>query len=107
DRVREIDRGRPARKSLYQALWGEGVDLLRVQFDLQTLNELLRIADFLLVFEELAHPLEIALVALIADPALFVFPVRGDPFLRHLMHRHRPDLDFEGHAVLADDRRMQ
>ena len=54
--------------------------------------------DFLLVLEQLPHPAEVALVALIADPPFLVLPVRGDPFLRHPVHLHRPDLDLEGHA---------
>src|ERR687883_45223 len=48
-----------------------------------------RIADFLLVFEQLAHPLEVALVALVADAPLLVLPMRGDPFLRHPVHLDR------------------
>ena len=78
DRVGEVDRRRAARQRLDQPLRREGVDLLRIELDLQVLDELLRVADFLLLLEQLPHPLEVALVALIADAPFLVLPVRGD-----------------------------
>ncbi len=107
DGVGEIDRRRAARQGLHHALRGEGVDLFGVQLDLEVLDEFLRVGHLLLVLEELPHPLEIALVALIADAALLVFPVRRNTFLRHAVHLDGADLHLERHAVLADDRRVQ
>ena len=107
DRVREVDRRRAARQRLDLPLRREGVDLFRIELDLQVLDELLRVADFLLLFEQLAHPLEVALVALVADAAFLVLPVRGDAFLGHPVHLDRPDLHLERHAVLADHRGVQ
>ena len=59
------------------------------------------------ILEQLPHPLEVALVALIADAPFLVLPVRGDAFLRHPVHLDRADLHLERHAVLADHRGVQ
>ena len=105
--VREVDRRRASRERFDLSLRGERVHLLRIQFDFQILDEFLRVADFLLVFEQLAHPLEVALVAMIPNAAFFVFPVRGDALFGHPVHLHRADLHFERLATLADHRRVQ
>ena len=94
-RVREIHGGRAARQRADLALRREDVDLLRIEVDLQVLQEFLRIAHLLLHFEQLTHPLEVAFVAVIADAAFLVFPVRGDAFLRAAMHLFAADLHFE------------
>ena len=107
DRVREVDRGRAARQRFHQPLRREDVDLFRVELDLQVLDELLRVVHFLLRFEQLAHPLEVAIVALVADAPFLVLPVRRDPLLRPPVLLHRPDLDLERHPVLADHRGVQ
>ena len=81
-RVREVHRGRAPRQRPNFALRREDVDLLRVEVDLQVLEELLRVAHFLLHFEQLPHPLEVPLVAIVADAAFLVLPVRGECLLR-------------------------
>src|SRR5262249_38266647 len=83
------------------------IDLFGVQLDLEVLDELLGIADFLLPFQKLPEPDEVAIVALIADSSFLVLPVCCDAFLGHPMHFYRPDLDLERHAVFADDRGVQ
>ena len=65
------------------------------------------IADFALHLEKLAQPLEVALVAVVADAPFLVFPVRRDSFFRVPVHLLGPNLHFERHAALADDRRVQ
>ena len=107
DAVGEVHRRRPARQRAHLALGGEDVDLLGVEVDLQVLHELLRIAHLLLEFEQLPQPLEIALVALIADAAFLVLPVRRDAFLGAAVHLLAADLHLERHALLADDRRVE
>ncbi len=107
DAVREVDRRRAARQRPHFALRREDVDLLRIEIDLQVLQELLRVADLLLHLEQLAHPLEVALVAVVADAAFLVLPVRGDALLRAPVHLLGADLHLEGKPVLADDRRVQ
>ena len=107
NRVGKIDGRRAAWQRLHQTFWREGVDLLGIQLDLEVLDELLRIADFLLVFEKLAHPLEVPIVAVVADPPFLVLPVRRNPLLRPPVHFNRPYLHFEGHPVLADHRGVQ
>ena len=107
DRVGEVDGRGAARQRLHLAARGEAVDLLRVEVDLQVLDELLRIADFLLPLDQLPQPAEVLLVRLGADAAFLVLPVRGDAFLGDPVHVDGPDLDLEGQAAVADDRRVQ
>ena len=95
DAVREVDGGRTAGQRPHLALRREDVDLLRIEVDLQVLQELLRVADLLLDLEQLPHPLEVALVAVVADAAFLVFPVRGDAILRATVHFLGADLDLE------------
>ena len=89
------------------ALRREDVDLLRIQLDAQVLHELLRVAHLLLPLEQLPQPLEVLLVALGAEPAFLVFPVRGDALLGDAMHLLGPNLHLERQPALADDRRVQ
>ena len=105
--VREVHRRRAARQRLHLAPRREDVDLLGIEVDLQVVDELLRVADLLLPFEQLPHPLEVPLVALIADAAFLVLPVRRDAFLGLLVHLLGADLHLERRAALADDRRMR
>src|SRR5688572_31460874 len=105
--VGEIDGGCSARQRSHLALRREDVDLLRIQVDLEVLQELLRIPHLLLHFEQLPHPLEVPLVVVIADASLLVLPVRGDPFLGAAVHLLGADLHFQWKAMLADHRRMQ
>ena len=85
----------------------EDVDLLRVEIDLQVLQELLGIANLLLPFEELPQPDEILFVATGADTPFLVLPVRGDPLFSRPVHLHRSDLHLEGKATLADHGRVK
>ena len=107
DEVREVHRRRAARQRLDLALRREDVDLFRIELDPQVLHELLRIAHFLLQLEQLPQPVEVLLVALGADAAFLVFPVRRDAFFGDAVHFLGADLHFERHAALADDRRVQ
>src|SRR6185503_13473235 len=67
----------------------------------------LRVAHFLLYFEQLTHPLEVALVVMVAHATFLVFPVRSDAFLGATVHLFRPDLHLERESMVADHGRMQ
>src|SRR5262245_18028186 len=105
--VREVDRRGTTGKGLDEPFRRETVDLLRIQIDLEVLDELQRVAHLLLVLEQLPHPLEVALVPVIADAPLFVLPVSCDALLRHPVHFDRADLNLERDTSLADHRRVQ
>src|SRR5205085_11503353 len=79
DLVGEVDRRRAAREDTDVALGREDVDLVLEEIDLHALEELRRVLELLLPFEELPEPGE-ALRVLIGDPAaaLLVLPVRRD-----------------------------
>ena len=86
----------PRGSALTSPFGREDVDLLRVEVDLQVLDELLRVADFLLPLEQLAQPAGSSCSSrLVADAALLVLPVRRDAFLRDAVHLLGADLDLE------------
>src|SRR5262245_15991335 len=101
--VRKVNRSRAPRQGLHFSLGREDVDLFGIQIDLEVLQELLRIAYLLLDLEQLAHPVKIALVAVVTDPPFLVLPVGGNPFFSMPVHLLRSDLHLEGDTVFADD----
>ena len=107
DPVREVDRRGPAWKREDLALGREGVDLVRVQVDLQGREELLRVGDLALPVDELPQPLETGVVGVRPEPALLVLPVRRDAALGDQVHLPRADLDLEGLPRFAHDRRVE
>ena len=80
----------------------EGVNLLRVQIDLQRRQELVGIGHVALPLDQLPHPGQALLVAR-ADrrAAGFVLPVRRDAFFRDAVHLVGADLHLELVAALA------
>src|SRR6185436_7395160 len=107
DAVGEVDGRRPPGQGLDLALGREAVDLLRVEVELERVQELVRVLDLLLPFQELAHPGEGLVVLVRAAPALLVFPMGGDAFFGDAVHLARADLHLEGVALVADDGRVQ
>ena len=107
NRVGEVDRRRPSRERLHLALRRESVDLFGVELDLEVLDELLRVAHVLLEFEQLPHPLEVALVRLVARSAFLVFPVGRHALLGRPVHFKGANLHLERHPFVADHRRVQ
>jgi hypothetical protein len=77
----------------------EDVDLLRVQVDLQVLDELLRVAHLLLPLEQLPQPRKYCSSRCRADAPFLVLPVRGDPLLGDAVHLLGADLHLEGKAA--------
>ena len=81
---------------------GEGVDLFRVEIDLERRHELGWVVHIVLPFDQLAQPAYALVVRRRAVPALLVFPVRGDALFGHPVHLLGANLHFEGEAARAD-----
>ncbi len=105
--VGEVDRRGAPREGEDLALRGERVDLVGIEVDLQGRQELLRVGDLALPVDELPQPLEAGVVGVGAEAALLVLPVRRDAALGDQVHLARADLDLEGLARFAHDRRVQ
>ena len=106
NRVSEVDGRGVARQHHDLALGREGVNLFGIEIDLQGGEEFVGIADIALPLDHLPQPCE-ALLVLRRDRAVFVFPVGGDAFFRHLVHFFGANLDFERRAVFGDHRGVQ
>ena len=104
--VGEVDRRGVARQHDNFAFGREGVDLFGIEIDLQRGKKFVGIADVALPLDHLPQPRQ-ALLVLRRDRAVFVFPVRGDAFFRHLVHLFGADLDFKRRAVFRDHRSVQ
>ncbi len=107
DGVGEINGRCVAWEGLDRAFGREAVDLLRVEVDLERVQELVGVLDLLLPLEQLPQPGK-GLVVLVRTGAPFlVLPVRGDALLRDAVHLVSADLDLEGLALVADDGGVQ
>ena len=107
DGVGEVDRGGVLGQHDDFALGGEGVDLLRVQVDLEGRHELVGVGHFALPLHQLPHPGE-ALLVLGADGFVgLVLPVGGDAVLCDAVHLFRANLHFELVAAFGHERGVQ
>ena len=115
-RVGEVDRGRPDREPDDLALRGEDVDLLAADVEAQVVEELVGVGGLALPFEQLPEPrhlVDLATVGGCRDAGgrrlgfVLVLPVGGDTVFGAVVHRVGADLDLDGLAVGADDRRVQ
>ncbi len=104
--VGEIDRRGVARQHHNFAFRREGVDLFGIKIDLQRGKKFVGIADVALPLDHLPQPSQ-PLLVLRRDGAVFIFPVGGDAFFRHLVHFFGADLDFKRRAVFRDHRSVQ
>src|SRR5580658_8230854 len=104
--VSEVNRRRVPRQHYHFSFWCEGVDLFRIKIDLQCGEKFVGIADVALPLDYLPQPGE-ALFVLRRDWAVFVFPVGGNAFFRHLVHFLGANLDFKWRAVFRDHRSVQ
>src|SRR5450432_581804 len=102
DGISEINWGGIARQDDDLAFGGEGIDLFGVKVDLEGRKEFIRIWNVTLPLHHLTQPGQ-ALLILSGDRSIFVFPVGGDPFLRHLVHFLGSNLDLKRHAVFRDN----
>src|SRR6201996_3062515 len=96
DRIGEIYRARVLGQYYHLALGRKGVDLFRIQIDLERGEELVGIGHLPLPLHQRAHPRQTLLI-LAADRAAvrLVLPVRGNAFLRNAVHLLRADLHLE------------
>ena len=104
--VGEVHRRGIARQNHDPALRGEGVDLFRIEIDLQRRQKLVGVLDVALPLDHLPQPRQPLLIAR-RDRTVFVFPVRGNAFLGHLVHLFGADLHFEGVPFFGDDGGVQ
>src|SRR5581483_7999277 len=106
-RVGEIHHRGAARQTQDRALRGEDVHLVRKEIDLDALEELLR-AAVLLQLHQARQPLARALpLHRVRIAAALVLPVGGDAGLGNTMHVFGANLRLDGHAVGAEERRME
>ncbi|EXI74009.1 MAG: hypothetical protein AW07_02147 [Candidatus Accumulibacter sp. SK-11] len=106
--VRQVDRRRTARQGDDLALRREDVNLVRKQVDLDMFEKVAGLVGRTLQIEQRVKPGGSLLLQVGAKVfAVLVQPVGGDAFLRQVVHRLGPNLQFEGGAVRSDQRRMQ
>ena len=104
--VGKVDRCSIARKHNNFAFRREGVNLFGIKIDFQRRKKFIGIADIALPLNHLPQPGK-PLLVLRRDRAVFIFPVRCDAFLGHLVHLFGANLDFERRSVFCDDRGVQ
>ena len=108
DCEREVDRRSAPRELDDLALGSEAVNLFRIEVELKGIEELARVFDLLLPFDEPFEPDEgFIFICVGAAPALLVFPVRGDSFFGNSIHVIGADLHFERLSALADYRGVE
>src|SRR5713101_1991148 len=100
DHVSKIDRSSAARKFQHAAFGREGVDLDRRKIDFQRGKKFAGFLKLLRPLDQLAHPDDALVVVLRRRLSGFVFPVRGDAFLRDAVHFLRADLHLERLAAV-------
>src|SRR5437879_10182201 len=98
--VCKIDRSGAARKFHHAALRRERVNFNGSEIDFQRGKKFPGFLKLLRPFDELTHPGDALVVILRGRLSGFVFPVRGNAFLRDAMHILRADLHFEGLAAV-------
>ena len=98
--VCKIDRSGAARKFHHAAFRGERVNFNRGEIDFQRGKKFPGFLKLLRPFDELTHPGDALVVILRGRLSGFVFPVRGNAFLRDAMHILRADLHLEGLAAV-------
>ena len=103
DRVRKIYRCCALGEFSYIPLGCEYVDFIGVEIDLEDLHEFLAIFQFVLPLDDAPEPGEHLVFLRVEDRALFIFPVRGNPFFSDLVHVVGPDLDFNFFTVRPYD----
>ncbi|KPW26109.1 Uncharacterized protein ALO83_04869 [Pseudomonas cannabina pv. alisalensis] len=108
-RVSEVHGGGAFGQLHDPAFRREHVDLVRKQVDLDAFDEFQRVARALLHLQHALDPLpgaSMSALGLLVVAGL-VQPVRGNPVIGHLFHFTGANLDFNRHAVHAEQRGMQ
>ena len=108
DGIGKVHRRRPLGKRHDARLGRQHIDGLGEQVDLQVLQELGRIARFLLDVDERLQPHRRLLRAGVAGLGLLlVHPVRGNALLGHVVHHLRADLELDSRAHRVDQGGVQ
>ena len=108
DAVGEVDRGGAGWQRQDVALGREDEDLVTEDVDLDGIDELLGIEDFLLPIHQLPQPGEpLVHLALVLAATLLIGPVGGHPPLGGTVHFVSADLNLHRLAAVADDGGVQ
>ncbi len=105
--IREVDRRRAGRQVHDLALRRQRVDAVLEQVRAHTRQEVTVALGLGGRHQQLAQPLDLAVVGRVLRGALLVAPVRGDPELGMLVHVARADLDLERRRARPDHGRVQ
>ena len=89
------------------ALRRKDEDFIAEQIDLERLDEFLGIARVVLPIQNLAQPIELVIQRIRNLLAFLVAPVRRNAVFRDAVHLVGSNLHLKGHAIFANDRRMQ
>ena len=103
--IREIDRRRAARQFQHAALRSKCIHFDGSEVHLQRREKLAGFLQLLRPLDQLPHPGD-ALIVFRDRLVVLVFPVRGDAFLRRMVHFLRPYLHFKRLAIV-DHRGVQ
>src|SRR5258707_1080968 len=98
--VGKIDRGGAARKFQHAAFRRKRLNLDRREIHFQRGEKFSRFLKLLRPFVKLTHPRDTLVVIFRGRLSGFVFPVRGNTFLRDAVHFLRADLHLEGLAAV-------
>ena len=102
-----VERRGPAGQVHDVALRGQHVDAVLEQVGAHAIEEVRVGLAFGGGGEQLAQPLDLAVVGGVAPAAFLVTPVSRDPELGMLVHLARADLHFDGNLAGTDDGRVQ
>ena len=104
NRVGEINTRGAIRQSDQVSLWSKDEHLFWIELSLYRLNELVRILEILLSFNELFDPLEIKCWSPLA---LLVSPMSRDTLFGDAVHLWGSNLNLDALTLRPNDRRMQ
>ena len=107
DVIGKVDAGCVARKDYNFPFRSEGIDLFRVEVDLERGKKFIWIGNIALPLHHLPQPGETLFVFGVDRRAVFVLPVGSDAVLGHLVHLFCANLHFKLHAAFRHDRGVQ
>ncbi len=105
--VSEIDRRRPARQLDDLAHGSKRVNILRIEIELECVDEFARVLHFLRPFDQRAQHLQGFVIVAFAALPFLVLPMGGDAFFGNSVHLLGADLYFERLAFRTDYRGVQ
>jgi len=93
--VSEIDRRRAARQLNDLAHRSKGVNILRVEIELERIDEFARVLHFLRPFDQRTQHLQCFVIVAFAAFPFLVLPMRGHAFFGDSVHLLSANLNFE------------